>query len=49
LAELSLESADLGADARLGDVKPGRGSREAGLVGHGNEVLELSEFHNQGC
>jgi hypothetical protein len=30
-------------------VKPGGGPGEAGLVGHGHEVLELSEFHNQGC
>jgi hypothetical protein len=30
-------------------VKPGGGSREACLVGHGNEVRELSEFHNQTC
>jgi hypothetical protein len=49
LAELSLEPADLGTDSRLGDVKPGGGSREACLVGHGNEVRELSEFHNQTC
>ena len=49
LAELSLEVADLGADSRLGDMEPGGGSREACLVGHGNEVLELPEFHNHGC
>jgi hypothetical protein len=30
-------------------VEPGGGPGEAGLVGDGNEVLELSEFHNHGC
>jgi hypothetical protein len=30
-------------------VKPGGGPGEAGLVGDGNEVLELSELHNQRC
>jgi hypothetical protein len=30
-------------------MKSGGSSREACLVGHGNEVLELSEFHNHGC
>jgi hypothetical protein len=30
-------------------VEAGGGTREACLVGHRNEVLELSEFHNRGC
>jgi hypothetical protein len=47
LTELSLELADLGADARLGHVQSSRGPRETCFFRYGDEVLELSEFHKQ--
>jgi hypothetical protein len=47
LTELSLELADLGADARLGHVEPSRGPRETRFFRDGHEVLELPEFHKQ--
>ena len=46
VAELALEAADLRAHARLGDVQPLRGAREAPFVGDGDEVLELAQLHN---
>jgi len=49
LAELLLELANLSADARLRDVELLCGPRETGFIRHGNEVLELSQFHNQRC
>ena len=46
LAQLALELAHLGADPRLGDVHAGGRAREAGLLGHRHEVLELPQLHN---
>jgi len=46
LAELALEPADLGADARLGDVGALRAARKAPFFGDRDEVRELAEFHN---
>ena len=45
VAELPLESLDRGTEAGLPDVRPRRRSREVPLVGHGNEVLELTKLH----
>ena len=49
LTELTFQLANLGAHARLGYMQPGGGPGEACFVCHGNEVFELSEFHNQRC
>ena len=46
LAELRLQPADLRADAGLGDVHSRRRPGEAGLLGHGDEVLKLVDLHN---
>jgi hypothetical protein len=46
LAQLTFEAADLRADRRLGHRDPFRGPRELALLGHGHEVRELSQFHN---
>ena len=46
LTELALEAADLRAHARLRDVQPLCGAREARVVGHRDEVLELTQLHN---
>jgi hypothetical protein len=45
LAELGLEPADLLADRRLGDPQPLRRAREVRLLGHGDEIGELTELH----
>ena len=44
--ELPLELTHLRADAGLADVHPLRGPGEVGLLGHGDEVLELAQFHD---
>ena len=44
--EVLFELADLRADSGLADVDPRRGAGEIRLFGHGDEVLELPEFHN---
>jgi hypothetical protein len=49
LTQLSLELANLGAYTRLRHVKPGCGPGEIGFFRHGDEVLELPEFHKQTC
>ncbi len=46
LAELTLQPADLGAHAGLGDVHPGRRLGEARLLHHRHEVLKLPQLHN---
>ena len=47
LPELALEATDLRADGRLGDRDADRGARELRLLGHGHEVRELSQVHNE--
>jgi hypothetical protein len=47
LAELALELAHLRADPGLADVHPLGGPSEVGLLRHRDEVLELSQFHEQ--
>jgi hypothetical protein len=44
-AELGLELADLLAHCRLGDVEPLRRAPEVKLLGDGDEVAEMSQFH----
>jgi hypothetical protein len=48
-AELALQLADLGADARLGDVHAAGRPGEVGGLGDGDEVLELAELHDCEC
>ncbi len=45
--QLAFELPDLRADAGLGDVQAGRGLGETRLVDDGDQVFELTEFHNQ--
>ena len=45
-AEVLFELADLCADTGLADVDARRGAGEIRLLGHGDEVLELPDFHN---
>ena len=45
-AEVRFELADLRADAGLADVHRAGRTGEVRLLGHGDEVLELPEFHN---
>jgi hypothetical protein len=47
LPDLALEPPDLRADAGLGDVDARCGPGEARLLGDGDEVLELAEFHKR--
>jgi hypothetical protein len=47
LPKLAFEAANLGAHARLRDVDPSGTAREARLLGDGQEVLQLSQFHTQ--
>ena len=47
LPELALEATDLRADGRLGNRDADSGARELRLLGHGHEVRELSEIHNE--
>src|SRR5690349_4117451 len=44
-AELGLELADLLAHRRLGDVQPLCRAAEMQLLGDGDEVAEMSQFH----
>ena len=44
--EICFELADLSADPGLADVHTFRGAGEVRLLGHCDEVLELSQFHN---
>jgi hypothetical protein len=44
-AELPFQPSNLLADRRLHDVQPRRGPAEVQLLGHGEEVLKLTEFH----
>jgi hypothetical protein len=46
-ADVLLELADLGADPGLADVHALGRAREVRLLGHRDEVLELSQFHIQ--
>ncbi len=46
LPELPLQPADLRAHPGLGHVHPVRGAGEAGLLDHGDQVLQLSQLHN---
>ena len=46
LAELAFQPLDLGADGRLRDVDALGRASEIGLLGHGDEVFELPQFHN---
>lgn len=45
-AELLLQRADLGAQRRLRDVKSLSRAREAKLLGNGDEVSEMTQFHD---
>ena len=47
VAELGLQPPDLRAHPGLGHVYPVGRPGEAGLLGHGHEVLELMQFHNR--
>jgi len=44
--EIGFELADLGADPGLADVYTFRGAGEVRFLGHRDQVLELSQFHN---
>ena len=44
-AELVFEHSQLAAERRLGDVQAGRGAAEMQLLGHGDEVAEMAQFH----
>jgi hypothetical protein len=44
-AELTLQAAHLLAHGRLDNVQALRGAPEVELLGHGDEVVELPEFH----
>nr|WP_228782432.1 hypothetical protein [Nocardia abscessus] len=45
-AEFALQLTDLRAEPRLGQVQPGRRAGEVRLLGHGDEVAKLPQFHN---
>lgn len=45
-SQLHLQRADRRRETGLGDVHPARGPREVALLGDGDEVLELAEFHD---
>ena len=45
-AELGLERVDLLAERRLGDVQSRRGAPEVQLLGDGDEIAKLAEFHD---
>ena len=45
-AELGLERANLLAERRLGDVQPRGGTPEVQLLGDGDEIAKLAEFHD---
>ena len=47
LTHLAFQPLDLGADRRLRDVDALGGAGEVGLLGDGDEVLELPKFHKQ--
>ncbi len=44
-AQVPLQRTDLLRERRSGDVQPARGSGEAPLLGHGEEVPELAQVH----
>jgi hypothetical protein len=46
-AELALKATDLCADRRLSDRDPHSGARELPFIGHGDEVRELLQVHNE--
>jgi hypothetical protein len=45
-AKLAFERANLGAQRRLGNVKPGRGACEIELFGDCNEVTKVAQLHD---
>ena len=47
LTQLALQASDLRADRGLGDMRTLGGPCEVGLLGHGDEVLQLPQFHNK--
>lgn len=47
LAEFAFQTPDLGADRGLRDVFAFGGPREVGLLRHGDEVVELPQFHKR--
>ena len=46
-AQLLLQRADLLAERRLGDVQARGGAAEVQLLGDGDEVTQLAEFHER--
>ena len=46
LAQLGLEAADLLRERRLRDVQPLGGAAEVPLLGHGDEVAQVPQFHS---
>jgi hypothetical protein len=46
LPELTLQATDLRTDGRLGNRDAARSTRELPLFGHGHEVGELPQIHN---
>ena len=44
--ELGLQRGDLLAERRLGDVQPGGGAPEVQLLGDGDEIAKLAQFHD---
>ena len=45
-ADLRLQRLDLLGERRLGDVQPLGRARDMALVGHGDEVAEVAQFHS---
>ncbi len=43
--QLGLQRADLLAQRRLGDVQAKRGAREVQLLGDGDEIAQVAQFH----
>ena len=43
--DLGLQALDLLRERRLGDVLARRGAREVALVGEGDEIAQLAQFH----
>ena len=47
LSQLALQALDLCADSGLSDVDPLCCPGEVGLLGDGDQILQLTKFHNK--